>query len=194
MSFSNTFHFVETESLTEPGAGRFGQADWPSESREPLLSSSPVLGLRASIANSLCGYRRLNSGSHAYTVSSLPSRLSPQCPVLPAKPEELHFSSLKKKKRTFKLGVVAHAFNPQHSGSRGRQISVSSRPAWSTQPVPGQPVLKYAQCIDALHLEMKSQAHFLVSQRRLTFQNERKGFLGTSQFCSQFNESDGCLS
>jgi hypothetical protein len=100
----------------------------------------------------------------------------------------------KKKKRTFKLGVVAHAFNPQHSGSRGRQISVSSRPAWSTQPVPGQPVLKYAQCIDALHLEMKSQAHFLVSQRRLTFQNERKGFLGTSQFCSQFNESDGCLS
>ena len=26
----------------------------------------------------------------------------------------------------------------QHSGGRGRQISVSSRPAWSTELVPGQ--------------------------------------------------------
>ena len=35
--------------------------------------------------------------------------------------------------------MVAHAFNPgTHSGSRDRKISVSLRPAWSTEWVPGQ--------------------------------------------------------
>ena len=34
---------------------------------------------------------------------------------------------------------VAHTFNPStHLVGRGRQISVSSRPAWSTNQVPGQ--------------------------------------------------------
>lgn len=45
----------------------------------------------------------------------------------------------------------------------------------------------------ALRLVMKFQAHFLVSQRLLMDQNERKAFSGTSQFCIQFNESDWCL-
>ena len=36
-------------------------------------------------------------------------------------------------KIAYKLGVVVHDFQSQYLGSRGRQISVSSRPAWSTK-------------------------------------------------------------
>jgi hypothetical protein len=38
--------------------------------------------------------------------------------------------------------VVVHAFNPTAlEGGKGRQISVSFRPAWSTKQVPEQPGL-----------------------------------------------------
>jgi hypothetical protein len=47
------------------------------------------------------------------------------------------------------LRKVLHTFNPSiHSGGRGRQISVNSRPTWSTEPVPGQ---------SGLHKETLSQ-------------------------------------
>ena len=34
--------------------------------------------------------------------------------------------------------VVVHAFKPTNSGSRDERISLSLRPAWSTDRVPGQ--------------------------------------------------------
>jgi hypothetical protein len=42
----------------------------------------------------------------------------------------------KRQKPDMQLGVVVHAF-----GNRGRWISVSLKPTWSTKRVPGQPVL-----------------------------------------------------
>ena len=35
--------------------------------------------------------------------------------------------------------VVVHTFNPSAQGGRGRWISMSSRPVWFTEWVPGQP-------------------------------------------------------
>lgn len=37
------------------------------------------------------------------------------------------------------LEVEVHLFNPSNSGSRDRQICVTSRLAWSTQQAPSQP-------------------------------------------------------
>ena len=40
-----------------------------------------------------------------------------------------------------KLGIVAHAFNPQQFEDKGSQVSVKSRPSWSNKCVPGKPDL-----------------------------------------------------
>jgi hypothetical protein len=43
-------------------------------------------------------------------------------------------------KKRFKPGVVVHNFNPRTLKAETRE-SLSSRPAWSAQQVPGQPSL-----------------------------------------------------
>ena len=49
---------------------------------------------------------------------------------------DIHF---KYKNISFSAGwVVTHTFNPEHLAGRGRRISVSLMPAWSTEYVPGQ--------------------------------------------------------
>jgi hypothetical protein len=50
------------------------------------------------------------------------------------------FSYHKKKKRPWKSGVVALAFNPNTQEAEAGGF-LSSRPAWSTKQVPGQPGL-----------------------------------------------------
>ena len=41
--------------------------------------------------------------------------------------------------------LVVYAFSSSSQGGRGRQISVSLRPAWSTKRVPGQPGVRKAE-------------------------------------------------
>lgn len=50
--------------------------------------------------------------------------------------------------KTDKKPGVAHAFNP-NTGGRGRQMALSSRSAWSTQLVPGQPWRHVRTCMCA---------------------------------------------
>jgi hypothetical protein len=65
-----------------------------------------------------------------YRVSSRTSRATQRNPV----------SGKNKQKKTLKLGVVAHAFNPSTWEAEAGGF-LSSRPAWSTERVPGQPGL-----------------------------------------------------
>jgi hypothetical protein len=52
-------------------------------------------------------------------------------------------------------GRTLGGFQSQHSGSRGQWISVSLRPVWSTEQVPGQPGLHR----ETLSQKTKTKAH-----------------------------------
>ena len=61
--------------------------------------------------------------------------------------EKLGSTPLIEKVNVLAWAVVAHTFNPSAQEAEARQISVSGRPTWSTEQVPGQPGLLHRESL-----------------------------------------------